>query len=124
MIKILTKRILHDELIQLCDESFVTFVKIVVDVDKNILAIDGELHADAEAILINQGSKQSNIWGANYYPYKEEVERLEYTALINIRPRDDNPDMEILSEEVRKTIRSLCHRYLLQESESPLGKEG
>jgi len=100
---------------KLCQAWFGTFVKIVVDIEQNIIAVGGELHADAEAKLLEQGSKQCNIWGANYYPYKQSAEkRLEYTALINIRPGADNPGMEIMSAEIRLKVKTLAEQLLLK----------
>lgn len=113
MIKILTERIDKTELLQLCDEYFKTFVKIVADIEKGILAIGGELHTDAGALLIEAGSQQKDLWGANYYPYKKYEDRLEFTALINIRARDDNFGMEIQSGEIRDKIVKLTDALLL-----------
>jgi len=122
MIKIITEKIDPTQLNDLCQEYFKTFVKIVVDIEKQIMAVGGELHADAEALLIEHGSKQSNLWGANFYPFKTTGDRLEYTALINIRPSDDNPSMEILSESIRGKVHDLSQRLLLMPTESiPLG---
>ena len=74
---------------------------IVIDVETEKIAVGGELHADAEKILLEQGSRHSSIWGANFYPWNEPDKRIEYTALINIRPKQDNPSMEILSEKIK-----------------------
>lgn len=43
-------------------------MKFVVDVERGILAIGGEMHAEAEQRLLEHGSRQANLWGANYYP--------------------------------------------------------
>ena len=59
-------------------------VKLVVDIKLKKMGVGGELHSDAEELLINEGSNQENIWGANLYSYKSGNERLEYTSLINI----------------------------------------
>jgi len=118
MIKILTEKIEPDELKQLCSEYFGSFVKIVVDIKKGILAVGGELHSDAEAVMLKQGSVQRDLWGANLYPYKVPEERVEYTALINIRPRDNNPDMEILSQEIKQNVKNLIETYLLGSNDS------
>jgi len=116
-IKILNNKISPEELQELCDEYFGTFVKFVVDIEKEIIAIGGELHADAEAELLERGSMQKNIWGANYYPYRDAENRVEYTALINIRPRDDNPAMEILDDDICAKVRSLAEEYILAPDE-------
>ncbi len=59
------------------------------------MAVGGELHADAEALLLQQGSRQEDLWGGNFYPWLEADKRVEYTALINIRPSMDHPHMEV-----------------------------
>lgn len=108
----------QENLTLLCQAWFGSFVKIVVDVELEILAAGGELHADAEAKLLEQGSLQGNIWGANFYPFKPADKRLEYTALINIRPRDDNPGMEIISPEIRTKVKYLAEHLLLKTDQT------
>ena len=68
------------------------------------MGVGGELHSDAEELLINEGSNQEDIWGANLYPYKSADERLEYTSLINIRPGQGNLSMEIENKNLRRKI--------------------
>lgn len=80
-------------------------VKGVADVGKRIIALGGELHADAEALLLEHGSAQSDLWGFNIYPDKPGSERLEYTSFINIRPGQGNRSMEITSETIRAEVR-------------------
>jgi hypothetical protein len=70
--------------------------------------VGGELHADAEALLLETGSEQADLWGANYYPGRGEEECLEYTALINIRPAQGNRSMEVEAPEARARIRELA----------------
>lgn len=70
------------ELHRLVDLYFGDMVKIVVDVRRQAAAVGGELHADAEQVLLAQGSAQADLWGANYYPGRGPDGCLEYTALI------------------------------------------
>ena len=93
-------------------------VKFVVDIKLKKVGVGGELHSDAEELLINEGSKQENIWGANLYPYKSADERLEYTSLINIRPGQGNLSMEIENESLRKKIQIMTEQLLLNNNES------
>lgn len=86
---------------------FEDMVKYVVDVDRGVVAVGGELHADAEALLLDDGSAQEHLWGANYYPGRGPDACIEFTSLINIRPSQDNPAMEIQSEEVRRRVREI-----------------
>jgi uncharacterized protein DUF5674 len=87
-------------------------VKYVVDVRREIIAIGGELHADAEAILLESGSRPWDLWGANYYPGQGREECIEYTSLINIRPALENTGMEVQDPSLRDRIRDITHRLI------------
>lgn len=93
-------------------------VKFVVDVERRIVAVGGHLHADAEALLIDQGSRQGALWGGNYYPGLDEEECVEYESLINIRPGAGNPGLEVedraLRARVREVVLSLIGRGKLR----------
>lgn len=106
-IVIITERIDPAELARLVRLYFEDMVKYVVDVRRNVVALGGELHADAEQVLLEDGSRQQDLWGANYYPGAGPEECIEYTALINIRPSQGNRSMEIASAEVREQVRRL-----------------
>ena len=105
-ILILDRRIERYDLIRLL-RLFSDMVKYVVDVELGVIAIGGELHADAEHVLIEQGSRQGDLWGANYYPGRGRDDCVEYTSLINIRPARGNRGMEIDDPAVRERIRAL-----------------
>ena len=95
MIEVVRSKIPKMTLEKLAQESFGDMVKGVVDVQKKIIALGGELHADAEEVLLNHDCQQENLWGFNIYLNKDKNERLEYTSLINIRPRQGNLDREV-----------------------------
>lgn len=100
-------RIEPSELRRLVDLFFEDMVKYVVDVSRGVVAVGGEMHADAEEALLEDGSRQPNLWGANYYPGRGREECIEYTALINIRPAQDNRSMEIRDPGIRERVRDL-----------------
>jgi len=104
-IVILQQRIERPELARLVAAYFVDMVKVVVDLRRQVAAVGGELHADAEQLLLEQGSHQADLWGANYYPGQGAEECLEYTALINILPSQGNPSMEIQDAATREAVR-------------------
>jgi hypothetical protein len=112
-IVLLTKKISPSLLSDLTAEIFNSFVKIVADVDREILAVGGEMHADAEQLLLENGSKQSNLWGANFYPYEPVDLRIEFTSFINIRPRDGNSSMIVEDEATQTKIKKMCNNLLL-----------
>ncbi|MBI4542963.1 MAG: hypothetical protein HY705_08035 [Gemmatimonadetes bacterium] len=95
------------ELARLVQAQFGDMVKYVVDVRRRLVAVGGELHADAESLLLEGGSQQGDLWGANYYPGRGPVGCIEFTALINIRPAQDNPGMEIEDERIREQVREV-----------------
>ena len=90
-------------------EELKTYIKLAVDVERDILAGGGEYHADCEEALIEDGSRQKDIWGADWYPDSKAV---EFVALINIRPRQGNRGMEIDDPEVRAKIEAIVRRLL------------
>jgi len=102
-----TGRIDRRELRRLVDLFFEDMVKYVVDVERGVAAVGGEMHADAEEALLEDGSRQADLWGANYYPGRGREECIEYTSLINIRPAQGNRSMEIQEPAVRARIREL-----------------
>lgn len=91
----------------LVERHFEDMVKYVVDVARGIAAVGGELHADEEALLLEHGSRQQDLWGANYYPGRGPEACIEYTALINIRPAQGNRSMVIQDEAVRARVREI-----------------
>ncbi len=111
-IKLITAKIDRDSLKNLVDNGFKDMVKYVVDLKQRRIAIGGELHADGEQMLIENGSEQKDIWGANYYPGKGESGCIEYTSMINIRPSQNNNSMEVMDEDLRKKIREITFELI------------
>jgi len=100
-------RIEPGELRRLVDLFFEDMVKYVVDISRGVAAVGGEMHADAEEALLEDGSRQPDLWGANYYPGRGREGCIEYTSLINIRPAQDNRSMEIRDPAIRERVRDL-----------------
>ncbi|TPW14398.1 MAG: hypothetical protein FD129_1091 [bacterium] len=111
-ILILHERIDAETLDQLVALYHGDMVKYVVDLERSVIAIGGEFHADAEAVLLDDGSRQPDLWGANYYPGQPEATCIEYTSLINISPARGNPGMELLDPELRDQVREATHRLI------------
>ncbi len=78
------------ELKQMAEMKFGNMVKAVVDVDGQIMAVDGELHADEEALLLESGSRQECLWGINIYPELTGQDFVEFDSMINLRPSQHN----------------------------------
>jgi hypothetical protein len=111
--RIIREPILLNKLWQESESGFTELIKIVVDIDQEIIAADAEMHADLEELLLESGSKQEFLWGANIYPDKPAEDFIEYTAFINIRPAQDNRSMEIVNEEVRTKINQIINNLII-----------
>jgi uncharacterized protein DUF5674 len=85
------------------------FIKLAVDVRLRILAGGGILHADCEAVLLKAGSRQEDIWGADWNPLTREV---TFDSLINIRPRQGNRSMTIRDSALRSEVEQIVIRLL------------
>jgi len=102
--KIVTDTISLDELKQMSTVIFDNMVKAVVDVDREVLAVDAELHSDLEALLLQDGSGQKNIWGVNFYPELQGDDFIEFDSMINMRPSQGNKSRGVDDEQIRKKI--------------------
>lgn len=90
-------------------ESLGTYIKLAVDIERGILAGGGVMHADCEAVLLEDGSQQEDIWGADWTPASQQV---TFEALINIRPRQNNRSMEILDVAIRERVAQITQQWL------------
>lgn len=106
-IKIIKDKISLGEIREMARQTFGDIVKVVVDVERAIMAVGGEMHADGEQVLLDDGSEQENLWGANIYPEAVGEDFIEYQSLINIRPRVGNRTMVIDDASIRGKIRDV-----------------
>ena len=111
-IRIINQKIGLSELKKIAHERFGDMIKTVVDLEKEIMAIGGEMHADEERILLERGSKQENLWGINLYPDSIGENFVEFDSMINIRPRQDNRSRSVENEEIRKEIVNLVNKLV------------
>jgi hypothetical protein len=88
----------------LAEGRFGNLVKAVVDVERKIMALDGELHADEEALLLENGSRQEDLWGINIYPELEGPDQIEFDSVINIRPSQGNRSRGVDDQRTREKI--------------------
>lgn len=114
-IKIITQSVTKAVLVELAKERFGDMIKVVVDIARGIMAVGGELHADLEAVLLEQGSRQEDLWGINFYPQKFGDEWLEFDSMINIRPSQDNRSRGVENEKTRQEIIAAVNK-LVQEA--------
>ena len=110
--KIIESEITISELKIMAEKMFGNLVKAVVDIDKGLMAVDAELHADEEAILIEHGSKQKDLWGINLYPQLTGEDFIEFDSMINLRPSQGNLTRSVENEEIRKKIKIVVNRLI------------
>jgi hypothetical protein len=103
--KILKTPITIEELRRIAKDTFGDMVKAVIDINREIVAIDAELHSDLEALLLENGSEQDDIWGVNFYPDIEGDDFIEFDSMINLRPSRGNKTSGVDSEDIRSKIR-------------------
>lgn len=105
-IQIVRRDIQKADIKKIAEELDSDFVKGVVDIEKGIMAIGGEFHADEEALLIErEQSERRNLWGVNLYPDREEEEWIEFDSLINIRPSQGNRSMSVEDKQTQERIK-------------------
>src|SRR6266567_2487606 len=96
------------ELVEMAEKMYGNLVKGVIDIEKDILVLDAEMHVDEEQFLLEQGSSQKDIWGINLYPAnfgKEDF--VEFDSMINIRPRQQNMSRGVENSEIQQRILKL-----------------
>jgi len=86
-----------------------TYVKLAVDIRRGVLAGGGAMHADCEAALLEDGSQQEDVWGADWNPAAQQV---TFESLINIRPRQNNPSMDILDKAIRQRVAEIAYQLV------------
>lgn len=110
--KFIDSKISKNELIDIAKERFGDMVKAVVDIELGVMVLGGDLHADEEALLLERGSKQDNLWGINIYTDKSDTEKIEFDSMINIRPRQNNRSRDVLDPELRKKITTIVNNLI------------
>jgi hypothetical protein len=103
-IVIISAPINTQRLLEIAARRFGDMVKAVVDTERRVVALGGELHSDEELALIEQGSEQVHLWGINIYPDKPRSEWVEFDSLINIRPRSGNRSRSVEDAAIRILI--------------------
>ena len=102
--KIVAVPISQSDLRVMAENRFGNLVKAVVDVERKIMAVDGELYADEEAALLENGSRQEDLWGINIYPELQGADRIEFDSVINIRPSQGNRSRGVDNQAIRVSI--------------------
>lgn len=106
-LRVIRQAIPRSDLTLLAGSQFGDMVKAVVDVSRGVIAIGGELHSDEEAALMDDGSRQGDLWGINLYPAERGEGWIEFDSMINVRPARGNRSRSIEDEGTRRTIRRI-----------------
>ena len=106
-IRLVDQPISRNKLKQIAKQGFGDMVKAVVDIEKELMVLGGDLHADEEAWLLDQGSKQENLWGINIYHELDGPDMIEYDSMINIKPNLGNRTCGVDDENIRIKIKEI-----------------
>lgn len=99
-------------LIEMQKHYFGDMVKAVVDVKQHLIAVDAEMHADLEQLLLSEGSQQMDLWGINLYPEMDREDFVEFDSLINIRPYQNNRSRDVESAETKASILNIVNQLV------------
>lgn len=110
---IIKKPISKEDLREIAKQRFGDMVKGVIDISTQELALGGELHADQEAVLIEQGNQQDNLWGINIYTEESFPDNIEFDSIINIRPSQNNRSRDVEDPDIQQKILSILETLLL-----------
>ena len=94
--------------------QFGDLVKAVVDIERGIMAVGGELHSDEEALLLEDGSRQQHLWGINLLPEASADDWIEFDSMINIRPSQGNRSRGVEDAQVREKIVGIVRRLVMR----------
>lgn len=96
--------------IQEMSKHFKGYIKVVVDVEREMLVGGGDRHFDDEKMLLMDGSKQKNLWGGGF---DMETKEIDFNSIINLRPNQENPSRDILSSDIRKKFTEIIKKLLI-----------
>lgn len=108
------QKITQVELADMSQKMLDILVKAVIDLEQEIMIVDAFMHSDQEAVLLEQGSQQENLWGINIRPDRTDESWIEFDSMINIRPNQGNRSRGIQSDVIQKKIRSIVERLVIR----------
>lgn len=99
MILKIRKKATSEEIKKMAEDFGGEYIKVVVDIEKGILAGGGERHVGPKQVLLKDGSRQEDLWGGGIDTKSKQA---DYYSMINIRPAQGNQSRDILSESIQK----------------------
>ena len=104
------------ELVEMSSNMYGSLVKAVVDLEKDLMVVDAEMHVDEEQLLLENGSNQSDLWGINLYPANYGTNNfVEFDSMINIRPRQNNMSRSVEDASIRQAIVELVENKVTND---------
>lgn len=91
----------------MAEAMFGNLIKAVVDIKREVMIVDAQLHADEEQLLLEQGSAQKDLWGINLYPDNTNVDWIEFDSMINLRPAQGNRTRSVEDPTIQQKIRDI-----------------
>jgi hypothetical protein len=111
--KLVKEKVSISELKQMAEKMFGGLVKAVVDIEKEIMVVDAELHSDEEELLLENESEPKNLWGINIYPEKIDTQDwIEFDSMINLRPLSGNKSRGVDDPKIREKIITIVKKLV------------
>jgi len=114
LFRIVRQPIPRSQIATLARQQFGDMVKAVVDVARGVVAVGSELHSDEEAALLDDGSRQGDLWGINLYPEAPRAEWIEFDSMINVRPARGNRSRDVEDARLRDSIRRIIDGLIVE----------
>jgi hypothetical protein len=112
--KVVRENITVEELKKMSEKMFGGLVKAVVDIEKEIMVVDAELHADEELLLLEEGSEQKYLWGINIHPDKaKNNDWIVFDSMINLRPSWGNKSRGVDDPKIQEKIRTIVNQLVV-----------
>jgi hypothetical protein len=112
--RIVRDKISLQDLKEIAQKQFGYMVKAVVDIERKIIAVGGELHADEEVLLSEDGSKRENVWGINLHLEKSKEDWVEFDSMINIKPQFKNRSRSVEDVIIQEKIKSIVNEMVVR----------
>ena len=104
-----------NELKKMSEKMFGSMVKAVVDIEKEIMVVDADMHADEEYLLLEAGSQQEHLWGINIYPEKiEDQQWIVFDSMINLRPSWGNKSRGVEDVQIQEKIKKIVNKLVVK----------
>lgn len=113
--RILTDRITKEDLIS-SSENFIDSdaIKAVVDINKEIIAVDSPMHYECQQLLLENGSELEDLWGINLYLDSKNIDELvEFNSMINVRPAQGNRSRDVEDIQKREKIQDVVREWII-----------